>query len=227
MVKLEPDEERLLRAVPLFQNIEELDALLACLHAQRRSYSRGQFIAAEGQPATHIGIMLHGQAQVLHHDYLGNRTIVTSLSQGDLFAETFACAQIPTLPVSVQATAPTVVLLAEYARIAAPCGNGCAFHSQLVTNMMHVLAAKNLMLNSKLAHLAKRSTRDKLLSYLFAQAQNAGNPSFTIPFNRQQLADYLCVDRSALSAELSRMQKDGLLQFHRNTFTLAKPAAPL
>ena len=101
-----------------------------------------------------------------------------------------------------------------------PCETVCAQHRQLTQNLIRVLAQKNMQLNEKAGYLSQRSTREKLLSYLSAQARRAGSASFRIPFDRQQLADFLSVNRSAMSAELSRMQEEGLLRVSRSAFTL-------
>lgn len=207
---------------PLFAGIEkaELGPMLACLGAQAGEVKKGSFVMMEGDPVTRMGVVLAGRVQIIREDYKGNRTIVASIGQGGLFAETFACARIPTMPVSVLATEPCVILFLDYARVASLCPASCSFHSRLIANMLQVLAQKNLEMNSKLSHLARRSTREKLLSYLSGRARQAGGYKFEIPFNRQELADYLCVDRSALSAELSKMQKEGVLEYKRNEFHL-------
>lgn len=220
------DNTQVLLGTPLFRGIEkaELPQVLHCLHAQTRRYQKGAFILLAGDAPGHIGIVLDGRAQVLREDANGARNIVTELETGEMFAETFAFAWVPALPVSVQATGPCNVLLVDAARLVAAPTNACPFGQTLVRNMLAVLAGKALALNRKLAHLEKRTTREKLLSYLMEQAALQHSASFTIPFNRQQLADYLLVERSALSAELSRMQKEGLLRYHRNAFQL--PNAP-
>ncbi|MDL2325160.1 Crp/Fnr family transcriptional regulator [Ruminococcaceae bacterium OttesenSCG-928-A16] len=210
---------------PLFAGVtpQELPALLSCLRAEKKAYAKGEVILAEGAPAGHIGIVLNGSAQVGQDDFMGYHTIIANLAPGHLFAETFAAAHIKTMPVSVVATSNCHILLIDYTRVTAVCSIGCPFHTQLIENMLAVLADKNLTLNNKLNHLAKRTMREKLLSYLNEQARQAGSLTFTIPFNRQELADYLSVDRSALSSELGRMQREGLLQFSRSQFTLAAP----
>lgn len=208
---------------PLFTGItrQELPALLSCLRGEKKAYAKGEYIFAEGDTASRIGIVLDGGAQVVLDDYDGHRTIVADLAPGDLFAETFACAHLGEMPVSVVAVLPSHVMMIDYARVTATCSIGCEFHTRLIENMLAVLAGKNLRLSSKLRHISCRTIREKLSSYLAEQARQAGSLSFTIPFNRQELADYLAVDRSALSSELGRMQREGLLTFSRSRFTLA------
>lgn len=219
-------EEAVLRRVPLFRGIpeEEWGQMWECLHAQKQRYSPGEVILLAGQPADRVGILLEGQAQVIREEFSGSRTILTALSPGDLFAEAFACAsgEHKTLPVTVLSVAESTVLLIDYRRILHTVPAGCTFHDRLVENMLAVMADKNLMLNRRLGHLSKRTTREKLLSYLSEQATLHGSASFSIPFNRQELADYLCVERSAMSAVLSRLRAEGVLETERNRFTLKR-----
>lgn len=207
---------------PLFDRISEseLDRMLGCLNASLKQYAKGNTIFFAGDPAVRVGVVLTGEAQVVRDDLFGNRTILANLAAGDLFGETFACAGVQVLPVGVLATSPCSVLLLDYRKIIRTCSSDCAFHSRLVENMMRILAQKNLLLSQKIEVLSARTTREKLLAYLSSQASRAGSSSFTIPFSRQALADYLCVDRSAMSAELGRMRDDGLLSFHKNRFEL-------
>lgn len=213
-----------LRTVPLFSGLDdtELSAVLNCLGAQYRRYHKNSFIFQAGDAVSNIGVVLAGQIQVSREDVSGNRTILAVLSEGDLFAEAFVCAQTKTLPVSVSAVTDSVILFADYSRITSGCSQACGFHSRIIRNMMAILAHKNIMLSQKIEHISQRTTREKLLSYLNEQATRAGSPTFTIPFSRQELADYLCVERSAMSAALSAMRRDGVLDYHKSRFTLVR-----
>ena len=124
------------------------------------------------------------------------------------------------ISVDVEANEDRVVLLLKAARIVTPCENACAFHSRLVRNIMRTLAVKTLELNRKIEILSHRSTQDRLMSYLRAVAQQKGTADFDVPFDRQQLADYLCVERSALSAEISRLSKLGLITSRKSHFAI-------
>ena len=148
--------------------------------------------------------------------------ILAHVGRGGLFGEAFSCAGKGTLPVSVAASETTGIMLIDYRKIVTTCSSACVFHMQLIKNMMRILAEKNILLTQKMEHLAKRTTRDKLLSFLSAQALLAGSDTVDIPFNRQELADYLCVDRSALSRELGAMQAEGLLKYEKNRFELTR-----
>ncbi len=211
-----------LRTVPLFAGMEEaeLASLLACLNALKRTYEKGERILRAGEPVRNVGIVLDGRVQVYREEFSGARTLLAQLAAGNLFAEAFACANVKILPVSVEAVTDCKVLFIDYKRIVTTCPSNCAFHARLIRNMMGVLADKNILLSRKIQHISKRSTREKLLSFLHEQAGLHRNAQFLIPFNRQELADYLCVDRSAMSAELSRLQQEGVLSFHRSAFKL-------
>lgn len=214
-----------LRTVRLFEGIsdEELPSMLDCLGARPAEYDRGNFIFHAGEPAVSVGIVCSGAVQVIREDVFGNRAIQGELSSGELFGEVFACAHIDVLPVSVTAVGETRVLFVDYRRIVTMCPSSCAFHSRLVENMLGILARKNLAQNRKIEILSARTTRAKLLTYLASQAEASGARIFCIPFDRQELADFLSVERSAMSAELGRMQDDGLIRFHRNQFELLGP----
>lgn len=212
---------------PLFMNIapDDLSGMLACLQAKPRQYTRGQVILAEGDRAEYLGIVLEGTVQVSREDYSGNRSLMARLGPGDLFAEAFACAGVERMPVSVAAVENARVLLIRAQRLMQPCASACSFHHQMIFNLMKILAMKNLACNQKIEVVSKRTTREKLLAYLMMEAKRAGQASFTIPYARQELADYLEVDRSGLSAEISKLRKEGLLLCDKNAFTLLSPPA--
>ncbi|GHV37380.1 Crp/Fnr family transcriptional regulator [Synergistales bacterium] len=207
---------------PLFADIDEHDlaALLDCLAADVSSFEKHSFIFMENDAATRIGVVLFGGVHVVRDDFWGNRTILARVEPGDLFGEAFSCAAVDRLPVSVVSCEKSEILLLDYGRVITACASACAFHSVLVKNMTKILAAKNILLTQKMEHLTRRTTREKLLSFLSAQAKRKGGNSFEIPFDRQELADYLSVDRSAMSASLSKMRDDGILRFHKNHFEI-------
>lgn len=212
----------IIKECPLFQNIreDELSAILACLGARRLSFDKGQYIFTEGNPAKQIGIVLSGAVQICRDDYYGNRTLMGRLEPGDLFGESFAFANVDTLPVSVMAAASCDIMLIDSSRIISPCSNACGFHTKLIFNLLQIMARKNLGFHQKIEITSKRTTREKLMAYLLAQAKIHQSNSFEIPFDRQTLADYLEVDRSGLSAEISKLRKEGVLECHRSRFTL-------
>lgn len=209
---------------PLFAGISatEISALLECLSARTVAVEKNHTIFWEGDPAQDMGIVLEGSVQVVRDDYYGNRTIVAQVEPGGLFAEAFACAGSPSYPVSVVATAAGSVMLLDCQRIMTVCSSGCAFHSRLIKNLLAIVATKTLHLNQKLELLSHRSIRERLMSYLLTCAKKSASPEFTIPYDRQQLADYLSVERSALSAEIGKLQKEGILESRRSWFRLKK-----
>ncbi len=213
-----------LKKCPLCAGIadDELGALLDCLRAAPKSYAKDDFVFLAGERAGAMGIVLSGVLHIVQEDFWGRRAILARLPPGELFGEAFACAGLERLPVSVLAAEAAEILLLDYGKIIAPCARNCSFHARIINNMLRILARKNVMLVQKIEHLTRRSTREKLLSYLSGRARETGQNSFAIPFNRQELADYLAVDRSAMSNELSKMRDEGILDFSRNEFELFK-----
>lgn len=218
---------KILKDCPLFFGIgeEELSRMLGCLGARVLSFDRKYTVMAEGSAAHYVGILLSGAAQVIRHDYDGNRTVLSELRPPALFAEAFACAEVCSLPVSVIATEPSEVMLVDCRHILRTCQNGCAHHHRLIYNLMKDLAEKSLTLHRRAQIVSCRTTRDKLLTYLSFVSREHGSTSFDIPFDRQALADYLEVDRSGLSAEIGKLRREGVLDSHKRHFELLAPHA--
>jgi len=212
----------ILKNIELFSGIDgrDLPALLGCLSAKRAHYEKGGIVFLAGERIRSFGIVLSGQVQIYQEDYYGNRSILGHVGPGGLFAESFACAEAKELPVSVQASAESELLFIDCTRLASPCANACSFHASLIRNLLNTIAKKNIALTQKIEFTAKRTTQEKLLAYLSAEARRAKSSRFEIPFNRQELADYLAVDRSAMSAELGKLRDDGVLNFSKNRFEL-------
>ena len=212
----------ILRRCSLFNHIEDenLIALLGCLDAKVEAFGKKYTIFAEGNPAKHIGIMLSGKAQVIRNDYNGNRSIVSGIEQAEMFGEAFACAELDAIPVAIIANEPCEVMFINCHRLMNSCTNACSFHQQIIFNLMKELAIKNLMFHQRIEITSQRSTRDKLMTYLLMQAKKNRKSSFTIPFNRQELADYLEVDRSGLSTEIGKLTKEGIISCSRNHFEI-------
>lgn len=218
------DDLTILTECALFHGLREaqIREMLPCLSARQSRFRRGQFLLRAGDRVAFAGILLSGEAEVLQEDFWGNRNLLAAVGPGDLFAEAFACAHAVS-PVSVLCKTDGSVLYLNVRAVFSPCEKACAQHKALSQNLIRVLAEKNMQLNEKAGFLSQRTTREKLLAYLSAQARRAGSASFRIPFDRQQLADFLSVNRSAMSAELSRMQREGLLCVDRSSFTLRQP----
>ncbi len=211
-----------LSACRLFSGIDEQDlpAMLTCLGGNHIHVKKGDSIFIEGDPVQYIGIILTGTAQVIREDYYGNRSIMTNLLPGDLFAEVFSCAGLSAVPVSVFAITDSDILLLNCQHLLISCSNSCNFHNTLIQNLLQEIARKNLALNQKIRYMSKKTTREKLMAYLSDQAKQKHSDIFTISFNRQALADYLGVERSAMSAEISKLKKDGIIDTKGSTFRL-------
>lgn len=212
----------MLMQTPLFSSLssDELPHMLDCLNARRKTFEAKQFIIHESDTTEDLGIVLNGQVQIITEDGFGNRSITAKLGPGDLFGQVAASKLAHSSPVSVLADTETDLLLLKFQKLVTPCTRACSFHSRVIENMMNVLAERNLMMNRKLSILSQRTMRDKLLSYLAWQSHDKGSTAFSIPFNRDELADYLCVNRSALSREISKMVEQGIIATERNHFTL-------
>lgn len=210
-----------LTATPPFIGIkaEELAPLLVCLNARERQYPKGGYILHPQEYTEAFGIVISGEALITYVDIFGNRSLIEYLQQGDMFAEVFAYSGAM-LPFGVTASTDCSVLLIEAHKLANPCAQRCGFHNLLISNMLGVIASKNIRLMSKLEVISRRTTREKLLAYLSMQAVAQGSDRLIIPFDRQGLADYLNVDRSAMSSELGRLRDEGILTFKKNVFKL-------
>lgn len=211
---------------PLFHGMAEDDILmmLNCLNAKIVSYDKGDFIFYVGDTMSSLGMVLSGNVHIIEEDYLGNRNILSSVTAPQLFGEIYACNPAMKLKVNVVAVEKTYVLFMNVQKVTTVCTTACKFHTKLIQNLLAVLAKNADELLTKIQHCSKRTTRQKLLSYLSQQAEIAMSNSFSIPFNRQELADYLSVDRSAMSNELCKMRDEGLIEFNKNKFKLITPA---
>lgn len=211
-----------LTTTPLFRGMEpqDISSMLGCLRARQQSFAKGQVIYQAGDCVTAMGMVLEGSVRIQRDDFWGNTSILSVLQPGQMFAETYACVPHEPLMVSVVAEQPSTVLFLETPRMLQVCSNGCTFHQKLVENLLMISAEKNLSLSRKIACTTAKTIRGRLLTYLSHQAQRQQSASFQIPFQRQQLADYLNVERSALSNELSKMQRDGLLKVEGRHFIL-------
>lgn len=211
-----------IKSASIFSGIDEseLRTLLSCLGATETGYSAGEYILRVGDTPESVGLALDGSALVVKEDYWGNRNIVTKLISGDIFAEAYACSPTSKMDVSVLAETECRILWLAVRKVMTTCSSACVHHAVLIRNLVTGLASKNLQMNEKISHMAQRTTREKVLSYLYSQSQKTGVREFDIPFDRQQFADFLSVERSALSAELSKMKKDGLISYNKNHFLL-------
>lgn len=204
---------KVLSECSLFQGIAPLDQkrVMECLKGRSLKVPKGDTVFWEGDPAWFVGLVLSGAVQVVREDYYGNRSVMGLLMPGELFAEAFACAGIKTLPVSAVAKQDSEVLFLNCRHVMTSCTKACYFHHLLIRNLLQEMAQKNLMLSQKIRYMSEKTTKEKLMSYLLDQAKKQGSQEFTIPYDRQSLADYLGVERSAMSAELGKLKKEGVI----------------
>ena len=212
----------ILKRTQLFSGIgeDEIASMLTCLQARLLTYKKGEYIFREGEYIDNIMILVEGKLLIQQDDYWGNRTIIHAIHTGEMFGESYAAPESGALLNDVVAETDSSIIVFDIKRMLTVCPSACRFHTKVVQNLFFSISEKNRNLVQKIGHMSKRSTRAKLLSYLSNEAKKHNNSQFTIPFTRQQLADFLCVDRSAMSNELSKMRDDGLLQFEKNHFTL-------
>lgn len=215
----------ILSQCPLFAGIgqPERDQMLHCLKGKILEIAKGSPVFLEGDPARFVGVVLSGAVQVVQDDYYGNRSVLTVVSPGGLFAEVFACAELEALPVSVIAALPSTVLLLDCKRILTGCSRACLFHSRLIHNLLQGIAQKNLTLTRKIRYMSQKTTKEKLMTFLLDQAKLHASTEFVIPYDRQALADYLGVERSAMSAEIGKLKKAGLIDSSGSRFRVMIP----
>lgn len=208
---------------PIFQRMsaDEVRAMLACLNARVREHQKNEIILMQGAPPRTLGVVLDGQVQVVKEDSAGERMLLTTLMPPDIYGEAVCCAGLETCPVSVVAGTRSTVLTLDFSRILHLCSNTCPHHTRLIENMMLLLAQKNLFLQARMDVLRNKSIRAKLVVYFENFSPKQGQ-CIDLPLSRGGMADYLCVDRSALSHELMKMRREGLLDYHKNTFKLLK-----
>ncbi|MDR0778506.1 MAG: Crp/Fnr family transcriptional regulator [Methanomassiliicoccaceae archaeon] len=207
---------------PLFSDIafSDFERMIKCLNAETRTYRKNEVILRSGDTVNFVGLVLSGGVNIKKEDNDGRIVILTDLGISEAFGEVFACAGISQSPVTIQAAEDSEILFFNYRKIITTCTSACPFHAKLIENMMRLVAQKNIELAQKIDILSKRTTRDKLLC--FFDMHRGAAKRFTIPFDREELAQYLCVDRSAMSNELCKMRSEGIIKFQRNTFELLK-----
>ena len=212
----------LLAGTRLFQGIREheIEAMLTCLSAEERTYGKDAYIYRAGDVTGRLGVVMEGAVNIIKDDVWGNRKIIENIGGGQIFGETYACLKGEPLMVDVQASERSRILFMDVNRILTTCSSSCDFHNRLIRSLMYVLAGKNLMLTKKMDIITPKSLRERVMVYLSQESVKQGCRTVTVPFNRQQMADYLSVDRSALSVELSRMQRDGVISYEKNRFTI-------
>lgn len=212
----------LLSATPLFSGVqrEEMVSLLNCLQARVIRVEKGMPVFLEGDEAGFVGLVLEGAVQIVRDDYYGTRSVMGHAEPGELFGEAYACSGEEVMPVSGYALLDCAVMMLSCRKMLTVCSNACRFHNQIVKNLLQVVAEHNVAMSRKIQFMSQKTTRQKLMAYLLDQAKKAGSPAFTIPFDRQTLADYLGVERSAMSAEIGKLQRENVLTTRSSHFIL-------
>ncbi|KMT21941.1 Crp/Fnr family transcriptional regulator [Clostridium cylindrosporum] len=207
---------------PLFDglNEKEISYALNCLDVKEKEFPKGSYIWHDGDSADYFGIVVKGQINIIKEDILGNRIVISSTSPSQVFGEAFCIGKVDAYEVSAQAVVDSTVLLIRGEKITSVCSNACSFHKKIIDNMLKLVAKKNLNLNNRIHCITKKTTKEKLLFYLVSEMHIDKKTEVTIPFNREELANYLAVNRSALSRELSELQKEGIISYHRDRFKL-------
>lgn len=212
----------ILKRTKLFAGVgdDEISAMLSCLGARMKNYKKGEYVLRQGEHLSDIIVLVEGTLHIQKDDYWGNRSILGQVAVGEMFGEAYVAPESGALINDVVATEDSAVIFFDVKRVITTCSSACRFHATVVQNMFFAISDKNRKLVQKLGHMSKRTTREKLISYLSEEAKKQNSSDFTIPFNRQQLADFLSVDRSAMSNELCKMRDEKLIEFDKNRFKL-------
>ena len=205
----------------LFKGIENSQILpmLKCLDFKINEYKKNQLVFQNGDKIDKSGIVLKGELQIVQYDYFGNRSILSQIGENQLFGVAYSLCDL-TLPICIEASQDSLILFINPHKITTPCKKLCQNHLVLINNLLSILAMKNVSQNQKIECLSKRTTREKILNYLTRISMQNNSKTFKIPYNRQELADYLCVERSAMSAEIGKLQKDGFIKTNKNYFEI-------
>ncbi len=212
----------ILSKTKLFSGVskEDVESMLGCLNAKLYDYKKGDYVFRQGEHLSNITILVKGSLHIQKDDYWGNRAIVNRVAIGEMFGEAYIAPESGHLLNDVVAVEDSSVIFFDVKRIIMVCSSACRFHTMVVQNLFFSISEKNRKLIQKLGYISSRSTREKLMAYLSEESKKLNSSSFTIPFNRQQLADFLSVDRSAMSNELCKMRNEGLIRFEKNYFEL-------
>ncbi|MBQ7353328.1 MAG: Crp/Fnr family transcriptional regulator [Clostridia bacterium] len=212
----------ILKKTQLFSGVEEkeIESMLACLNTSVQEYKKGEYLIQSGEYINNVMILVKGRLHIQNDDYLGNRIIINQISVGEMFGESYISNNYVAITHDVLAVEDSTVMFFDVDRIMTSCSSACSFHLLVIKNLFNAISEKNRRLVGKINHISKRTIREKLISYLSEQSKINNSMYFSIPFNRQQLADFLSVDRSALSNELCKMRNEGLLEFEKNQFKL-------
>lgn len=206
--------------IDLFENIEnnEVLELLKCIGIKTKVFKKNSFILKTGAKIDYLGVILEGCAEITKTDSFGRVNIVEKLKVNDIFGHNIICLGENKSPVDIIAKDNCEILFIPFEKVVTPCDKLCSYHLQLIKNVMKMISKRNSLLNDKIDIIAQKTTRDKILALL--NTYRNGKKVFSLPYTREEMAKFLCVDRSAMSRELCRMRDEGLLKFNKNHFEL-------
>lgn len=198
--------------------VEEIKNILDCLKVTVKKYKKNEYILRRGDIVTAVCLVLSGSVNIEKDEICGSHSIISNIPKGCAFAEAYACSENKTLMIDAVSAENTEIMFINIDYMLTICSSGCQFHNKLIKNLITVIAEKNIILTRKINIITPKTIRERLLTYFFYEMNKHKSCDFVIPFNRQQLANYLCVDRSAMSNELSKMQKEGLISYKKDKF---------
>ena len=213
-----------LMKLPIFYNLkkEEIINILKFFNYSKEDFEKNNFIFEIGKPISKIGIILSGEINIIKEDFWGNRNILNKFKSGEIFGEVFALAKVSPNNILVETSQNSKILFLDLTNFSIDNENNSNEILKFLSNIFKISLKKNILFTEKLEHITKKTIREKIISYLSTEALKNRSNSFFIKFDRQELADYLFVESSALSRELSSMKKDGLIEYNKNYFTLIK-----
>jgi len=196
---------------------EEIQDFLKCNKAKFITLKKGENLIYKGGKINKVALVISGMLSVYRIDYWGRRDILSTVSENNLFGAGYAYARKGEVPVSIEASVDSQIILIDSQKLITPCKNACTCHQKILVNLIKILAKRNVILLDKIQNLSHRSTREKILSLISSFAENS---VAILPYDRQEMADYLCIDRASLSRELSKLQKENVIKFKKNKFIL-------
>jgi CRP-like cAMP-binding protein len=211
-----------IKKVKLFDDVDDdgIKRLLACLSPAVRALGEGEIVLSSGEVTGSIGVVLSGSVHGVSLNHDGSQTLIALKTAGEIYGEILACTEGTPSPVSIYSVGRSVVMLIDYERLLKLCPDACGHHSLLIRNMLRVISRQYFALHENIGYLTKKSVRAKLCAYLSAKSGPERQSQFILPMNRREMAEYLGIDRSAMSRELGRMKKDGIIDFYKNSFKI-------
>ena len=206
--------------IDLFENVQnnEVLELLKCIGIKTKVFRKNAFILKAGSKIDYLAVILGGRAVMSKTDSFGKQTVIEELKMNDIFGHKIVCCGLDKSPVDVIAENECEVLFLPFEKVVTPCAKLCPYHLQLIKNVMKMISKRNSLLNDKIDIIGQKTTRDKIMALL--ETYHNGQRVFSIPYTREEMAKFLCVDRSAMSRELCRMRDEGILKFSKNHFEI-------